>query len=137
LFVQTVVLLGFVLQIQKPIDRVRRYHSFHLAGFLRVTENEVRSMKRILKSLFSILITLLFASTSLAQGGYHLSWWTADGGGGQSSGGGYTLTGTIGQLDAGTVSGGGYSLTGGFWSGSPADSPEVRPIYLPIVLKMS
>jgi len=39
------------------------------------------------------------------------------GGGGTSSNGGFTLTGTIGQDDAGaTSSAGSYSLTGGFWT---------------------
>ncbi len=50
-------------------------------------------------------------------GGYDLTWWTVDGGGGTASGGGYTLMGTAGQPDAGTVSGGGYTLYGGFWAG--------------------
>ena len=38
-----------------------------------------------------------------------------DGGGGTSTGGGYTVTGTIGQPDAGTMGGGTFSLNGGFW----------------------
>ncbi len=47
---------------------------------------------------------------------YDLSWWSVDGGGGTSTGGVYTVTGTIGQPDAGAMTGGNYSLTGGFWS---------------------
>ena len=47
---------------------------------------------------------------------YPKSWSTIDGGGGVSSGGDYTLSGTIGQPDAGTMSGGAYLLAGGFWS---------------------
>jgi hypothetical protein len=46
---------------------------------------------------------------------YSLNWTTIDGGGGTSTGGVYSVSGTIGQPDAGTMSGGGYSLTGGFW----------------------
>ena len=46
---------------------------------------------------------------------YEISWSTIDGGGGRSSGGTYTLTGTIGQADAGGMSGGDYELQGGFW----------------------
>src|SRR5256884_5487033 len=34
-----------------------------------------------------------------------------------SSGGNYTLSGTVGQPDAGTLSGGNYTLEGGFWPG--------------------
>lgn len=48
---------------------------------------------------------------------YAIPWHTVDAGGGTSSDAGYTLSGTIGQPDAGPVlAGGGYSLTGGFWS---------------------
>ena len=46
---------------------------------------------------------------------YDLSWFTVDGGGGTSTGGVYSVSGTIGQPDAGVMSGGGYALTGGFW----------------------
>ncbi len=46
-----------------------------------------------------------------------MDWHKVAGGGGASAGGAYSLTGTIGQHDAGEpMSGGPYSLTGGFWS---------------------
>jgi len=51
-----------------------------------------------------------------AQAQYSIDWSTVDGGGGASTGGVYTVTGTIGQPDAGTLTGGNYTLTGGFWS---------------------
>ena len=79
-------------------------------------------------------------STGLAQSGngtsaqlsasFDLSWNTVDGGGGTSSGGGYTLSGTIGQPDAGALSGGGYTLLGGFWGGllaTPSPTPTATP----------
>jgi hypothetical protein len=47
---------------------------------------------------------------------YDLSWFAIDGGGGTSSGGIYSVSGTIGQPDAGVLSGGDYTLVGGFWS---------------------
>lgn len=48
---------------------------------------------------------------------YSIDWFTVDGGGGTSTGGVYTVTGTIGQPDAGpTMTGGSFSLNGGFWS---------------------
>jgi len=47
---------------------------------------------------------------------YSIDWYSIDGGGGTSAGGAYTLTGTIGQPDAGKLSGGGFELTGGFMS---------------------
>jgi hypothetical protein len=72
---------------------------------------------------------------ALAQGGYELSWWTVDGGGGTfSTGGGYTLGGTAGQPDAGVLAGGGYTLGGGFWCGGEA-SPPMYEIYLPLALR--
>jgi len=58
----------------------------------------------------------LLASASVAQS-YSIDWHTIDGGGGTSTGGVYSVSGTIGQPDAGApMSGGKYSLTGGFWS---------------------
>lgn len=51
-----------------------------------------------------------------ALGDYELSWYTI-GGGGQSSGGSYILTGTIGQPDVDWSKGGDYELLGGFWPG--------------------
>ena len=62
-------------------------------------------------------IAALAAAPTLA-GGFELDWYTIDGGGGTSSGGAFTLSGTIGQPDAGVVmSGGNFTLTGGFWAG--------------------
>jgi hypothetical protein len=87
-----------------------------------------------------VVFCLWLTGIVLAAGSYDLSWWTVDGGGHTfSAGGGYSLGGSIGQPDAGPVmSGGGYVLVGGFWSGDgPAGSPEIKPIYLPIVLKNS
>ncbi|MSU58561.1 MAG: hypothetical protein EXS35_10345 [Pedosphaera sp.] len=47
---------------------------------------------------------------------YSIDWSTIDGGGGTSTGGVYTVSGTIGQPDAGAMSGGNFSVAGGFWS---------------------
>ena len=43
---------------------------------------------------------------------------TIDGGGGTSTGGIYSVSGTVGQYDAGTnrLTGGSFSLAGGFWA---------------------
>jgi hypothetical protein len=59
---------------------------------------------------------LLSAFCFRAWGQYSLDWSTIDGGGGTSTGGVYSVTGTIGQPDAGAMSGGNFTLTGGFWS---------------------
>jgi hypothetical protein len=58
---------------------------------------------------------LLSALCFQAWGQYSIDWSTIDGGGGTSTGGVYSVTGTIGQPDAGAMSGGNYTLQGGFW----------------------
>lgn len=69
-------------------------------------------MKNVLLS-----VALAFGCTSVALARYAIAWHTIDGGGGTSTGGVYTVTGTIGQPDAGgPMSGGNFSLTGGFWA---------------------
>jgi hypothetical protein len=93
----------------------------------------------------AIIFTALFLTflaltwTAQAQGGYDLSWWTVDGGGGTVSDGGsqYSLTGTVGQPDAGAaLTGGGYKLVGGFWNaGGPAKGSDANNIYLPLILR--
>jgi len=65
-----------------------------------------------------IFILLLLISTA-AFGKYKIEWYTIDGGGGQSSGGQYVLTGTIGQPDAAYSGSGNYQVLGGFWPGGP------------------
>ena len=47
---------------------------------------------------------------------YSIDWYKVSGGGGTSSNSQYSVSGTIGQPDAGVaMSGGNYSVTGGFW----------------------
>ncbi len=85
----------------------------------------------------TVLVTialLLIVSTALARSGYDLSWWTVDGGGGTASGGSYTLSGAIGQPDAGILAGGDYTLGGGFWGGGVAAAVEYK-VYLPLILR--
>lgn len=68
-------------------------------------------------TVLSVFLLLIF-STPVFSGQYDLRWHTIDGGGGTSSSGSYTLSGTIGQPDAGVVmSGGDFTLSGGFWPG--------------------
>ncbi len=62
------------------------------------------------------ILTSAFCLRATAQN-YSIDWSTIDGGGCTSTGGVYSVSGTIGQPDAGaTMSGGSYSLDGGFWS---------------------
>ena len=44
-----------------------------------------------------------------------------------SSGGAYSVSGTIGQPDAGQLAGGGYTLSGGFWGVVAAIQTEGAP----------
>ena len=72
------------------------------------------------KTLKTIILStpafLLVISAGLAQS-YSINWYKVAGGGGASTGGVYSVSGTIGQHDAGQpITGGTYSLTGGFWS---------------------
>jgi len=89
-------------------------------------------MKRMMIIVGMALVILAPLALALASSGYDLSWWTADSGGGSSTGGGYTLSGTAGQPDAGLLESGSYSLAGGFWGGAAVVVPE-RRLYLPIV----
>ena len=62
------------------------------------------------------LVLLPVASGVRAQS-YSIDWFKIAGGGGTSTGGVYSVSGTIGQHDAGRpMTGGNYSVTGGFWS---------------------
>ena len=68
-------------------------------------------------NLFLLLAAApLLPLTAFAQP-YSIDWFTIDGGGGTSTGGVYSVSGTIGQPDAGGPhTNGVYSLTGGFWA---------------------
>lgn len=66
------------------------------------------------------------APAMLAAQPFDLSWHTIDGGGAMNSTDGtFSLSGTIGQPDAGVMAGGTFTLTGGFWAvGQTAIVPE-------------
>jgi hypothetical protein len=66
-------------------------------------------------SLALAILICLSAITGSAQS-YSIDWSTIDGGGGTSTGGVYSVSGTIGQPDAGgPMTNGQYSVSGGFW----------------------
>lgn len=62
------------------------------------------------------LVAALIPWASLVAQNYAINWYTVGGGGGTSSGGMYSLTGTVGQPDAGVLTGAEFELVGGFWS---------------------
>jgi hypothetical protein len=92
-------------------------------------------MKRSLVLLCLFTLLLLTTVTAAAAVDNNITWWTVDGGGGTSSfAGKYSLSGSIGQADAGSLSGGGYRLQGGFW-GFASGLTAARTIYLPLVIR--
>src|SRR5215813_12113494 len=66
-------------------------------------------------SRFLTVLWLALAATAVKGQNYSINWHSIDGGGGTSTGGVYTVSGTIGQPDAGWMTGGNYTLQGGFW----------------------
>jgi len=67
------------------------------------------------KTLLGLVCATGLAASASAQT-YSIDWFTIDGGGGTSTGGVYSVSGTIGQPDAGgPLTNGQYSVTGGFW----------------------
>ena len=70
-------------------------------------------MKRLILNLAVFLIPAVVAHAQE----YSIDWYKVSGGGGASTGGVYSVSGTIGQHDAGgPMTGSNYSLTGGFWA---------------------
>lgn len=73
------------------------------------------------------LLPLALIAPALAQAqSFAVDWFTIDSGGGTSSGGTYSLSGTIGQPDAGRLTGGSYTLEGGFWGIQGFATPLLR-----------
>jgi hypothetical protein len=71
---------------------------------------------KIIFYLVTVAVTLVAGAPAQAQS-YNIDWHTIDGGGGTSTGGVYSVSGTIGQHDAGgPMTNGQYSVTGGFWA---------------------
>ncbi len=57
------------------------------------------------------------ATSATFVNAYTVDWYSIDGGGTMTaSGGGYSLSGTLGQPDAGRMLGSSYALVGGFWN---------------------
>ena len=81
--------------------------------------------------LFCVLISACCLPAWAQQ--YSIDWYKVAGGGGTSTGGVYSVSGTIGQHDAGgPMTGGNYSLTGGFWALSPCpNSRRADAVYQP------
>jgi hypothetical protein len=78
-----------------------------------------------------LILGLLLPLLASAQS-YSISWYKIAGGGGTSSSSQYSLSGTIGQVDASRpLTGGNYSLTGGFWALiSVVQTPGAPALYI-------
>jgi hypothetical protein len=72
------------------------------------------------------------ASAAPRTTGYTIDWYTVDSGGAMNSvGGSYSLSGTIGQPDAGTQSNTPYTLNGGFWG----FLDSLSKLFLPLIVR--
>jgi hypothetical protein len=72
-------------------------------------------------------LALLTGSALLAQ--FSIDWHTIDGGGGTSSGGVFSVSGTVGQADAGVkMTGGPFSISGGYWAAATAIQTPGAPV---------
>ena len=69
------------------------------------------------KMIFGLIgLSAVAVVAALTPGNATVDWWTVDGGGGmESTGGAWSLSGTVGQPDAGALSGGDFTIEGGFW----------------------
>lgn len=93
----------------------------------------MRNQKLFAASLAMALLPTLITPPSTAFGqSYSIDWYKIAGGGGTSTGGTYSVSGTIGQHDAGgPMTGGNYSLTGGFWAlFSVVQTPGAPTLYI-------
>ena len=97
----------------------------------------IHGMRAALLLLLVLLLLLIGTTIASAQTDtdYSISWWTVDGGGGdsQSADEQYKLNGSIGQPDVGHATGNGYSVKGGFWISL---STAIREFFinLPLIL---
>ena len=91
----------------------------------------------VLIALALLAVALIGAPAAAAQAlAFDITWWTADGGGGPRAGGSYSLSGTLGQPDAGALSAGSYTLSGGFWSALASTPPPAGwQLMLPVVVR--
>src|SRR5215472_4869809 len=86
-------------------------------------------MKRL--ASFTTFVVLALCLRALGQQ-YSIDWYKVAGGGGTSTNGQCSISGTIGQHDAGgPMTGGKYALTGGFWAlYSVIQTPGAPALYI-------
>lgn len=89
--------------------------------------------KNALVILVSVVLLLGLAGWAKAGGEYSISWWTVDGGGGSSSNSTYSISGTVGQPDAGQAASASYTVYSGFWHPANGATTFSGAIYLPVI----
>jgi hypothetical protein len=83
-----------------------------------------KTWRRFVASLVFVAAAIIASAQQ-----YSIDWHKVAGGGGTSTNGQYSVSGTIGQADAGSMSGGNYALQGGFWGVVAAvPSPGAPPL---------
>ena len=81
------------------------------------------------RALVGVALMLGFASFAFAAG-VSADWHTTDGGGGVSNGGGYSVSGTIGQADAGSAqTPTQLRADNGYWAGVEAPAPGGNGVF--------
>jgi hypothetical protein len=77
----------------------------------------VSVMRQLFSSVASVIILMLAWCASSPAQSYSIDWYKIAAGGGSSTNAQFTLSGTIGQAEAGgPLSGGAYAVSGGFWT---------------------
>jgi hypothetical protein len=84
---------------------------------------------------------LICTSTAYAQSETTMSHVTIDGGGGTSTDSRFSLSGTIGQGDAGEMQGGDFTIIGGFWGPleleTTGEQPDKFSMLMPFLMRQS
>lgn len=92
------------------------------------------SLKLIL-FLLILLVMIVIPVVAQSGGDYDLTWNTVDNSGGIiSTGSTFTMTGSIGQPEAGFASGGSFTFSGGFITGG-SFMPVNNYIFLPLLTR--
>ena len=82
--------------------------------------------------LLTVALICLTCSVACAQ--FTIDWYKVAGGGGTSTNGAFSVSGSIGQPDAGgALTGGYFALTGGFWSLYAVQTPGCPTLYIRLV----
>jgi hypothetical protein len=86
---------------------------------------------------FILIFGLLLPAIGLAQT-YFIDWYKVSGGGGTSTGGIYSVSGTIGQHDAGgPLTNNSYFVSGGFWSLYAVQAPGAPALSIKLTNHMA